>query len=176
MTAVIVADERLRQRFARWDTDGDNRVAREDFEREAIRVSGAFGRPADSAEAAALRQAMARVFDYHLRQVGAGPECGLTEEEFVTAERRIMRDDREFRDLLRPCVRALIVLCDKNQDGRINQAEFTTWLKGIGGSATRAWLAFRRIDADHDGQLGEDELLDAMCEFHYGQLDASLLV
>jgi Ca2+-binding EF-hand superfamily protein len=172
---TAVANDRLKQRFQRWDTNGDGKLRRSDFEQEASRISSAFGVPSNSAEGKELRRALVEMFEFHMRQVGGKPDGELTERQFIEVNEQLMEDEQKFRRMLRPTMRALIGLCDDNHDGQINQAEFTNWLRGIGVSGSKARIAFQQIDANADGQLSEEELLDAVREFHYGRLDVPLL-
>ena len=70
MTTAI-ANDRLRQRFAKWDADGNGTLQRSDFEREADRIAGAFGAEPDSREARALKDAFRDLFDFHAREAEA---------------------------------------------------------------------------------------------------------
>lgn len=175
MTTAI-ANDRLRQRFAKWDTDGNGTLERPDFEREADRVSGAFGAEPSSREARALKDAFRNLFDFHAREAGVPTNGSLSEDQFMRVNEKLLSEgEASFNRVLRPVMQALVGLCDRDQDGMINQHEFTQWLKGVGVSETVARDAFRQIDADDDGELSVDELLGAVRDFHYGRLDVPLL-
>jgi Ca2+-binding EF-hand superfamily protein len=176
MTAAI-SNDRLRQRFAKWDSDGNGSLERTDFEREADRIAGAFGAEPSSHEARALKDAFRNLFDYHAREAGLPQNGSLTEDQFMQVNEKLMFSSGEasFNRVLRPVMQALVGLCDRNKDGMINQQEFTQWLKGVGVSDTVARDAFRQIDTDNDNELTVDELLAAVRNFHYGKLDVPLL-
>jgi Ca2+-binding EF-hand superfamily protein len=176
MTTAISTD-RLRQRFSKWDVDHSGALARSDFEREADRVSNAFGAQPQSREAKALKEALRNLFDYHAKEAGVPGNGTVSEDQFIQINEKLMFSDGEasFNRVLRPMMEALIGLCDDNHDGMINQEEFANWLKGIGVSKQDARDAFRQIDTDNDGELTVDELLAAVRNFHYGKLDVPLL-
>lgn len=176
MTTAI-ANDRLRQRFAKWDADGNGTLQRSDFEREADRIAGAFGAEPGSREARALKDAFRDLFDFHAREAEAAGNNSVSEDEFIRINERLMFSDGEasFNRVLRPVMQALVGLCDRNEDGVINEDEFTQWLKGVGVSESDARNAFRQIDVDNSGELTVDELLAAVRNFHYGELDVPLL-
>ena len=176
MTTAITTD-RLRQRFAKWDVDGSGALERVDFEREAERVAGAFGAEPKSKEARALRDAFRNLFDFHAREAGVPANGSVSEEQFIRINEKLMFSEGEasFNRVLRPVMQAIIGLCDRNDDGMINQEEFLTYLQGVGVDESSARDAFRQIDTDNSGELSVDELLAAVRDFHYGKLDVPLL-
>jgi Ca2+-binding EF-hand superfamily protein len=176
MTTAITTD-RLRQRFAKWDVDGSGTLERTDFEREAERVSGAFGAQPKSKEANALRDAFRNLFDFHAREAGVSPNGSVSEDQFMQINEKLMFSEGEasFNRVLRPVMQAIVGLCDRNNDGMINQEEFVTYLQGVGVDQSAARDAFRQIDTDNSGELTVDELLAAVRNFHYGKLDVPLL-
>ncbi|HEX2133591.1 MAG TPA: EF-hand domain-containing protein [Actinophytocola sp.] len=176
MTTSIASD-RLRQRFAKWDTDGNGVLDRSDFEQEANRVCGEFGAQPQSRQARALRDAFGSLYDFHAREAGVSAGGSISEDDFVRINEKLMFTDGEanFNRVLRPVMQALIGLCDRNDDGMINQQEFIAWLSGVGVDEAKARQAFIQIDTDKDGALSVDELLGAVRNFHYGKLDVPLL-
>lgn len=176
MTTAI-ANDRLRQRFAKWDVDGSGTLERADFEREADRVAGAFGAKPQSREAKALKDSFRNLFEYHAREAGVSANGSVSEDQFLRINEKLMFSEGEasFNRVLRPVMEAIVGLCDRNNDGMINGEEFTQWLKGVGVNESTARDAFRQIDSDNSGELTVDELLAAVRNFHYGKLDVPLL-
>ena len=172
-----ISNGRLRQRFAKWDTDGSGGLERADFEQEAMRIATAFGAKPQSREAKTLRDAFRNLFDFHAREAGVPTSGAVSEDDFVRINEKLMFTDGEanFNRVLRPVMQALVGLCDRNTDGMISQEEFTAWLTGVGVDEAKARQAFIQIDSDNDGALSVDELLAAVRNFHYGKLDVPLL-
>lgn len=172
---TTVANDRLKQRFAKWDVDGSGELTRADFELEARQIAEAFGTTTASDKGKALESALVGMFER--LESEAGVSGSITEAEFVGTCENLMFEQGEasFNRVLEPMVKAIVGLCDKNADGKINRAEFATWLKGVGVESADAATAFDEIDTDADGELSLDELLTSVRNFHIGKLGASLL-
>jgi Ca2+-binding EF-hand superfamily protein len=169
--------ERLRQRFALYDTNGDGRIERGDLEAEARRIVEAFGEPENSPKAQALLQAYPHMWDYMLQQAGRDADQSLTVEQFVEiADAQMLSQGAVgFSTMLRPSIRAMVDLCDVDGDGQVDPQEFRKWLGAIGSDRIDPDEAFRQVDTDGSGRLSVDELVAAVGKYHAGELDAPLL-
>jgi Ca2+-binding EF-hand superfamily protein len=172
-----IASDRLKKRFAKWDADGNGTLERGDFQEEAAKIAFNFGKDADSAEVTALKDAFNGLFDFLAREAGVGADGSISEEAFTNVTGNLIFEAGEaaFNRALGPVVKAIIGLCDKNGDGLINGAEFASWLTAVGVNGDEAAEVFGRVDADGDGELSLDELLGAVREYHFGQLEVELL-
>lgn len=170
-----VIDARLSKRFDKWDFDRNGVLEREDFEQEAARIARAFGKSASSPEAEALRDAFFGLFDYLSAQ--GGDSATLTREEYQRAASDLVyvQGEAAFNRALGPVVAGLVGLADQNADRLINGEEFASWLTALGLDTTSAKEAFQKVDTNGDGQLTEEELLAALRQYHFGQLDVELL-
>lgn len=175
MTTAL-ANDRLRQRFEKWDADRSGVLERSDFEQEAAATARNFGVDVNSPEGRNLRKAYSDLFDYQARQAGVGPNGPISQQQFVAANEKLMQQgEGDFDRMMRPLIKALIDLCDDNHDGMINQTEYTKWLKAVGVDPSTASSTFSQIDTNGDGELSVDELLAAVRQFHFGKLDVPLL-
>jgi Ca2+-binding EF-hand superfamily protein len=166
----------MSQRFEKYDSNSDGVLERSDFESEAAQTARAFGTDVDSPEGQALRRAYNDLFDFQANLAGVGPNGKITHDQFVQANQRLMdKGNSGFDRMIRPLIKALVGICDDNHDGSINQAEYAKWLRAIGVDQSTARSTFSQIDTNGDGELSEDELLDAVREFHMGNLDVPLL-
>lgn len=174
---TAAANERLKQRFDQWDHNGDGTLQRSDFEQEASQIVRTFGVSESSPEARALHDAMVNLYEYHAQEAGVGTDGAIDESQFMRVNENLIFEQGEaaFNRVLSPLIKAIIGLCDKNADGRINNDEFRAWLRGIGVPESQAEDAFRQIDTTGDGELSEKELLAAVRNFHFGKLDVPLL-
>jgi hypothetical protein len=175
--STAVANARLVKRFEKWDTDGNGRLEARDFQEEASRIAHNLGKDAGSPDVQELRNAFQGLYDYLAQKAGAPADRGITKEQFlgVTGELLFKEGEASFNRALTPLVKALIGLCDDNHDGEIDAHEFQAWLVGIGLPSAQAGQMFAKVDKDGSGRLSEDELLQVVRDYHFGQLDAELL-
>jgi Ca2+-binding EF-hand superfamily protein len=176
MTTAL-ANDRLKQRFEKWDADGSGSLERSDFEQEAKAVARNFGTDINSPEGQQVRKAYNDLYDFQARKAGVPQNGQISLSQFVAVNEQVMQQggEADFDRMMRPIVKALINLCDDNHDGMINQSEYAKWLKAVGVDASTARSTFSQIDTDGDGELSEDELIAAVRQFHFGKLDVPLL-
>ncbi|MEU8708128.1 EF-hand domain-containing protein [Streptomyces sp. NPDC048565] len=174
--STALANERLRKRFARWDVDGNGLLELSDFRQEAARIAKAFGKAEDAPEVQGLRDAFEALYT-HLAEQSGSAQGGISEEGFLRATEQLLFSEGEaaFNRALGPVVKSLVQLSDSDGDGVLDGKEFSTWLVAIGLPAGQADEVLRKVDANGDGVLSEDELLRVVREYHYGRLDIELL-
>lgn len=175
--ATPVASDRLRKRFEKWDADGNGVLEWEDFQEEAAKIAHNFGAASDSREAQTLQEAFRSLFGYLTREAGVAVDGTISEDQFLRVTENLIfeRGEADFNRALGPVVKAIIGLCDKNDDGQINAGEFEAWLGGIGVNRSDAQQAFHEVDTNGDGELSLDELLAAVRKYHFGKLDVEIL-
>ncbi|KAB8161257.1 EF-hand domain-containing protein [Streptomyces sp. 3MP-14] len=170
-----VIDARLSKRFDKWDFDRNGVLEREDFVQEAARIARSFGKSADSPEAEALRDAFVGLFDYLSAQAGGSPTLTRDAYQQVASDLVYVQGEAAFNRALGPVVSGLVGLADQNADRLISGEEFASWLTALGLDTASAKESFQKVDTDGDGQLSEEELLTAIRQYHFGQLDVELL-
>jgi Ca2+-binding EF-hand superfamily protein len=177
MSVATVQQDRLARRFDLWDNDRNGRIERSDYEAEARTILQKFGEPETSPRGKALLDAYLQMWDFMARQAGIGPSDGMDKQTFVqVAERSVLQHgDTGYAAVVRPTIRAIVDLCDTDGDGQVNRNEWKKWADAIGMSSQEAETAFRGIDADGDGQLTVDELVQAVNDYHAGRTDVELL-
>lgn len=175
--STSVQEQRLRRRFELWDQNGDGAIDRSDWQVEANRILLTFEQPEDSTKAKALTTAYLGMWKYISEQAGVGIDGAVSLDQFkdVAAKKMLDRGEAGFDEVLRPTVSAIADLCDTDGDRQINPVEFRRWIRAIGSDEATADEAFRQIDADGDGQLSTDELVQAVHRYHSGELEFSLL-
>lgn len=171
---TAVQNDRLRQRFQKWDVNGNGVIERSDYEAEAQRILQSFGEPPSSPKGRALMDAYLGMFDQMARAVGAQE---IAEDQFVDYVEQQMfgQGDAGFNRVLRPTITAIVNICDTDGDGEVSPSEFKRWLKAVGVPDHQAQSAFRQLDKDGSGNLSVEELIEAVRDFHAGKLDVGLL-
>ena len=174
---TAVQNDRLRQRFAKWDVNGNGTIEKSDYEAEAKRIIQAFGEDPSSPQARAVTQSFVGMFEYLATKAGVGPNGSLDVDQFsaVIESEIFQQGDAGFNRVVRPTIAAIVGLCDTDGDGEVDQSEFAKWLDAIGVNRSSAAEAFRTIDADRSGKLSVDELVHAVRDYHMGKLDVPLL-
>jgi len=177
MAANAVVQERLGRRFELWDSDGNGRIDKSDFQSEAQKIVKAFGEKADGPRAHAVVDAFMQMWDFLSTKAGVGPNGSLSASDFgQVAQKEIIEPGNSgFATALRPTIRAIIDLCDTDGDGQVSPTEFATWLRAIGVDQSQANAAFQAIDTNGDGNLDTEELLQAIRQYHQGENDIPLL-
>jgi Ca2+-binding EF-hand superfamily protein len=175
--ATAVQEQRLTQRFMLWDTDGDGRIERADCEDEARNILRAFGEPEEASRGHAVVDAYLTMWDYLADRSGVGSRGSMSVEQFneVAAREIVSRGDAGFSKVLRPTITAIVTMCDTDGDGRVNPDEFRRWLNAMGVPKAQHEESFRRMDADNDGYLSVEELVQAFRYYLEGTLDVPLL-
>jgi hypothetical protein len=174
---TTVQEERLVKRFNHWDEDNNGTLEKRDFEAEAKAIVEGFGETTGSPRGGAVVHAFDAMWGQLAEWAGVGSDGSLTLEQFVQVvdEHMLKEGNAGFARLLRPCIQAIVGLVDTDGDGLVNPDEFKVWLAAIGVDESTATTAFGDIDANGDGQLSVDELVNAVRDFHAGTLDVSLL-
>ncbi|MEV6202800.1 EF-hand domain-containing protein [Streptomyces sp. NPDC051771] len=171
---MTIAQERLEKRFEKWDVNGDGVLELSDFTTEAANIARAFGETPESAKGVQLRNGFTEMFEKLADKAGASGQ--INRAQFLQAAGEVVKGGpATFNPVLGPVTKGIVALADKNNDGVIDEAEFAAWLGVIGLDEQAGRAAFQQIDADKSGSLSEDELLEAVRQFHTGELDVELL-
>ncbi|MGW1840604.1 EF-hand domain-containing protein [Streptomyces sp. BBFR2] len=172
-----VQQERLQRRFQLWDRDGDGRIDRSDWNEEAQRILRAFETEPSSEKGKAVLGAYLGMWDYLAGHAGIEEGGSLDFGQFgELAGRQVLdRGAEGFNEVLRPTISSIVGLCDTDGDGKVDPKEFRSWIRAIGSPEETADTAFAAIDADGDGVLTVEELVQAVHKYHAGELDVALL-
>lgn len=174
---ATVQEERLELRFKLWDNDGDGDVDRSDWDAEAKQILANLGESEASPKGKAVLDAYIGMWEYLAEKSGVGADGALSLDEFkaVIEGEVLSNGNAGFANVVRPTIQAIVSLLDTSGDGQISPAEFGHWLAAIGVDASEAEDAFNAIDANGNGFLSVDELVNAVRDYHAGTSDVALL-
>ncbi|MFD4631301.1 EF-hand domain-containing protein [Streptomyces sp. NPDC058284] len=159
-------ERRIAARFATFDQDGNGYISREDFSTAAAALCAEFGATARSEQGQALYigaeafwQGMAGIADRDGDQ-------RITKSEFVGGAVKRLRDNpQRFAEIARPFLDAVIVVADGDADGAVTPEEAGRALKALGVDEDVAAGSAAALDADGDGRVTEQEIVQAFAEY-----------
>ncbi|MFD5420943.1 EF-hand domain-containing protein [Streptomyces sp. NPDC127069] len=161
---VDLLRRKFEHRFDLLDTDHDGYISQADFTALADRLIHGTGEPDRSPKSRALRDSKAHYWKSLTELVAADGSGRVSREAFATGLGRCP-DTSRISDMVRPSIEADLALADRNDDGTVDIAEFTSLYQAIGVPGTEAEEIFRVLDRDGDGALTVDEWLTSAMEF-----------
>jgi Ca2+-binding EF-hand superfamily protein len=168
--------ERLQRHFESLDVDADGHLEPEEWEAPARRMLKALGEPSSSPRAQAVIASYQEMWNYLAGQAGTGiSTLTLAQFEQVIDCHVVNPDGTDFTRVLRNAISAVAGLFDRDAKGAVTPEGFTSWLTAVGADTSKAQRTFRQIDVDDDGDLTVDELMQAVRDYHAGNLDVSVL-
>ncbi|MFI7383373.1 EF-hand domain-containing protein [Streptomyces sp. NPDC049813] len=158
-------ERRIADRFAGFDQDGNGYIDREDFYVAAKALLAEFSTTARCdkgqalfAGAEAFWQGMAGIADVDGDQ-------RVTRGEFVTGAVKRLRDSPErFAEIARPFLRGALAVAGADDAG-IGAPEARRVLKALGVEDGLAGTAVDALDADGDGRISEEEVVQGFARY-----------
>ncbi|MFJ8017512.1 EF-hand domain-containing protein [Streptomyces sp. NPDC096339] len=164
-------DRKLERSFNLLDSDGSGVIDATDIIALGSRLLTALAEPADSPRADSVMNGIANFWQDLFTELDIDRDGKVTPEEYKAGMTRLYAQggpayDRSFR----PMMQALLTIADTDGDGRISLEEFHRAQVAFDTELSPAdtETLFRRIDANGDGTLTVDELLDAVREYYTG--------
>ncbi len=156
------AHERTRARFDMLDANGDGRLQRQDFALLADRVIASQDEPLDSAKAQQARSAHETYWQGLLDHADTNGDGIVSFEEYAAAVRDSGAQDR----FIRPYARAMVNLCDRDDDGRVERADYLAYMAAVGFAPDRAASMFDQLDQAGDGNISADAWAEVICRYY----------
>ncbi|MGW4115695.1 lipase family protein [Actinosynnema sp. NPDC004786] len=150
-------------RFDLLDATGDGYLRRDDYEVFALRLVQAFGHPPRSPAAMAVRSAYRALWRALAAESDTDDDGRVDKAEFLAWAGRATHE--VFDRTLRPLATAVLALVDVEGTGVVRRDGFLTLMARCGLPDADARTLFDRLDADHRGTLGTDEIVRATREF-----------
>ncbi|MFB6824079.1 EF-hand domain-containing protein [Streptomyces virginiae] len=164
-------DRKLARAFTHLDADRSGVIDADDIIALGSRLLTALAEPAGSPKAEQVMGGLADFWQDLFTELDIDRDGKVTPEEYKQGMTRLYAQggpayDRSFR----PMMRAILTIVDTDGDGFISPQEFHRAQEAFDTrlSPTDTEALFRRIDANGDGCLTVDELLDAVREYYTG--------
>ncbi len=164
--------ERLERRFALLDRDRDGTVGAADYALLGERLTAAAGLPADDAVGAALRGALAVLWDRIAARAGAGDDGTVTRAQWMASVTNGDGPDPGVDRALAEVVRTTLVAFDPDGLGHWDKVGFDRFAQAHGMSEPDTEGAFEHLDPDGTGTLSYDVLQRSAREFYGSDEDA----
>ncbi|MEO3868887.1 EF-hand domain-containing protein [Nonomuraea sp. B12E4] len=152
---------RLRARFALLDANGDGQLHAGDFDLLADRVLNAVEADGDSAKAHALREGCRLYWQGLAECIDHDGDSVVTFEEYAAA----IPDAFHFDRYGLPYARALAAVCDTDDDGQVEQADFIACMMAIGFAPPQVSRLFSKLAGD-SGQVSTGDWAAAIRDFY----------
>ena len=160
--------QKLTRYFRVYDIDDDGRIGPADFERVIENVRLLHGLNAESPAHQRLREGYASRWD-HMRTVAdKDADGGVDVEEWLTYWDSVLADDAQFDAEVAVLESRFFEIFDIDEDGFIGPDEFCNFFSCYGMSAAMARQIFMDLDADGDGAVSHQELMEMAREFYRG--------
>ena len=105
------------------------------------------------------------LFDALLSHMDADGDQEITQDEFVAALGRTIKDRPGFDAAVRTAARTLVQVADQDGNGALDAGEYARLAAVYGARADEAARAFGRLDRDRNGMLDTAELTLAISQF-----------
>ncbi|GLZ78485.1 hypothetical protein Afil01_32920 [Actinorhabdospora filicis] len=166
MTDAIA--QRLRARFELLDVDGDGRLRHDDFTAAADRVAARLGLTADDPKTRTLHQAMNRFWAGLREHADADGDGTVTLAEYAA----VAGDPAGFDAHVADYARAMVGVCDRDNDGVIGRQEFLDGLNALGFAPDGAALLHESL-AEPDGSVPAEAWVRSIRAYYLDPADAS---
>lgn len=172
LDAADTAHDIPARRFDLLDRSGDGRLARDDYDAFALRLARSLGHAPRSAKAAAVRNGYRRLWNAVRTAADTDDDGRVSVAEYrAWAAREAASDgDRSgFATAVRPLAEAVIALVDEDASRTLDRGELDRLLTACRIGSDEAAATCEQLDANGDGHISADEIVDAVRGFCIGE-------
>jgi thioredoxin reductase (NADPH) len=152
------------RQFDLLDADGNGYVEEQDLAEVARRLVTGFGEPLDSERGRRVIAGYGELWHALVEIADDNGDNRISRDEFAAATAELTSSTPVFRLL----AEAVVALCDTDDDGAMNEAEFEKVLAILGVPIEDVGAYYRELDADRSGYLDTNELTVALGQFYGG--------
>lgn len=159
---------KLTRYFRVYDVDDDGRIDASDFERVVENVRVLRGEDDRSGAHRSLRAAYLGRWEALRAAADGDGDGGVDLDEWLAYWRETLSDDGRYEEEVAAITDRLFTVFDLDEDDRIGPDEFADFYGVFGIGHELARRIFSSLDADGDGAITREELLDISRDFYRG--------
>lgn len=152
--------DRIKAAFNALDTDSNGYLEADDFDRLAHRVARALDVPEGSAKAQAFHAGCRRYWEGLAGALDQNHDGKLTYEEYAR-----FHEPTGYEVNVRPYADALTAICDRDDDGYVQHADFVRGMRAVGFPEENVEALFRAFDPYGTGQVSASEWRTAIEDY-----------
>ena len=159
-------EKKLTRYFQVYDIDDDGRIAASDLERVIENVRILRGASERSRAGNGLRAAFMTFWNALTASADSDRDGGIDLDEWLAYWQVALEDDARYETEVEAITDHLFTVCDTDEDGEIGPDEFADFygLFGLGSNLARS--VFVELDANGDGVISREELLEVSRQFY----------
>ena len=156
---------KLTRMFDLYDLNKDGYIEATDYARVAEGFATGTGCAPGSDEYEKLRATYLGFWEQLRQAADADHDGRVTRDEFLASYDALLA----MREAITGVSQAILHMTDRDGDGKISPAEFAANMQAYGVDAPAAAQAFSHLDRDGDGFIDNNELLQNVDEFFFGE-------
>lgn len=159
---------KLTRYFRLYDVDDDGRIARPDFERVVENVRHLHGAREDSVAHRDLQDGFLARWKALAASADVDQDGGVDLTEWLAYWDAVIGDDARYWSEVASVAQLLFETFDTDEDGVLGADEFVNFYAVYGLKSALARQVFLDLDADGDGEVTLEELVNMAHEFYRG--------
>lgn len=151
--------------FRLYDANNNGKINKADYERRTHFLAQQRGFEMDSPEYLQIRQRIMSDWEQLSFYVDEDADGQIILREFLAYYEYVLSDDTMWSENAEETADAIIEVCDVNGDGKITVDEYGVFFKSYTLTDAQVQFAFEKLDADGDGLVTMNELVNAFDQF-----------
>lgn len=152
--------DRIKAAFDALDTNSNGYLEADDFDRLGQRIIQALDVAESSPKAQAMRAGCEGYWEGLVGTLDRNSDGRLSCEEYAR-----FHEPDGFEGNVRPYAEALTAICDRDDDGFVQHADFVRGMRAVGFPADNIEALFRAFDPHETGQVARSEWRTAIEEY-----------